>query len=90
MAMKDDGLAKLLEEMGELSTAVAKKQAYYHTDIHPDGGPPLSERMEDETGDVLAACQFVIENFGLDAARIEARRLEKLAIYKRWHADPDN
>lgn len=90
MTMKDDGLAKLLEEICELGTAVAKKQAYYHTNIHPDGGPPLSERIEDETADVLAACQLVIENFGLDTARIEARRIEKLAIYRGWHTDPDN
>ena len=90
MAMAGDGIVKLVEEMGELTTAVAKKLAYFHTDIHPDGGPPLSERMEEEAGDVLAACQFIIENFGLDAARIEARKIQKLAIYKEWHADPDN
>ncbi len=38
MAMTANGLTKLLEELGELAQVAAKKQAYFHTDAHPDGG----------------------------------------------------
>lgn len=37
MPMTANGLAKLLEELGELSQVAAKKLAYFHTDEHPDG-----------------------------------------------------
>lgn len=44
------GLAKLIEECGELIQVAGKKLAFYTTDVHPDGGPSpsLKRRMEDE------------------------------------------
>lgn len=88
--MVANGLAKLLEEIGELGQVAAKKLAYYHTDEHPDGGKPLSERLEEEIADVIAASRFVSETFELNTTRIEARIAEKLNRFKEWHSDPDN
>lgn len=91
MTMAARGLAKLTEECGELMQVVGKKLAYYNDSAeHPDGGPPLSERMEDEMGDVLAAIEFVAQRLGLDEARIEVRARTKLALFQRWDALPEN
>lgn len=56
--LRANGLAKLLEELGELSQVCAKKLAYYHTDEHPDGAGSLRERMQEEIADVAAAMLF--------------------------------
>jgi NTP pyrophosphatase (non-canonical NTP hydrolase) len=90
MPMTANGLAKLIEECGELTQVAGKKIAYYNTDIHPDGAGSLAQRLQDEIADVLAAAQFVAQNFQLDALAIEARRLRKLALFASWHADPTN
>lgn len=49
--MPAKGLAKLIEECGELQQIAGKKLAYYTTDEHPDGQGPLSTRLEDEIAD---------------------------------------
>lgn len=90
MTMTADGLAKLLEECGELSQVAAKKLAYFHTDEHPDGAGSLKTRLQDEMGDVIAACRFVADCFGLDEDAIEARYDKKLALFQKWHAETDN
>ena len=87
MTMAGHGLIKLLEELGELSQVAAKKLAYMDTDTHPDGGEPLSKRLENEMADVTAAISFVAKTFSLDTARIDALVLEKLAQYIDWHKD---
>jgi len=89
MTMEKNGLAKLVEECGELIQVAAKKMAFMHTDKHPDGNGSLKNRMEEEAGDVLAAIIFVKENFGLSEANIELRTGEKLAKFRAWHADPN-
>ena len=88
--MTAKGLAKLIEECGELQQVAGKRLAYYHTDEHPDGGRSLKERLEDEIGDVVAASMLVTELHGLDEYRIEKRVDQKLALFKEWHADPNN
>jgi hypothetical protein len=90
MPMTANGLAKLLEELGELSQVAAKKLAYFHTDKHPDGAGSLNERMEAEMGDVLAACAFVRRQFRLNDAAVANRYEVKLALFERWHADTTN
>lgn len=90
MTMTANGLAKLLEECGELSQVAAKKLAYFHTNEHPDGAGNLNERMEAEMADVAAACAFVQQQFGLNGKAIENRACIKLALFQRWHADNSN
>jgi len=88
--MTANGLAKLLEELGELSQVAAKKISYPNTDDHPDGGLPFSLRLEQEMGNVLAAIDFVIATHELSELNINMRRLEQLRTYHRWHNDPEN
>jgi len=88
--MAAKGLAKLNEECGELVQVIGKRLAYYTTDVHPDGGPPLTERLEDEIADVIAAAQFVAEAHGLDQERIAKRRDMKLHLFHKWHEEPNN
>lgn len=88
MTMTAKGLAKLLEECGELSQVAAKKLAYYDTDEHPDGAGPLSVRMENEMADVMAAIEFVAVRFGLDWDRIVSRKEQKIIRFVNWDADP--
>lgn len=90
MTMACNGLAKLNEECGELIAIIGKRLAYYHTDVHPDGGRPLSERLEDELADVMASILMVIHLHGLDLERIERRCGVKSGTFAGWHADPDN
>lgn len=90
MPMAVKGLAKLIEECGELQQVAGKRLAYYHTDEHPDRGPPLSQRLEDEIADVVAACRLVAEAHDLDEDRIAKRIGKKLALFREWHADPGN
>jgi NTP pyrophosphatase (non-canonical NTP hydrolase) len=88
--MTAGGLAKLIEELGELAQVAGKKLAYFHTDEHPDGAGSLRGRLQDEIGDVLAACQFVAMTLGLDQEAIKARRDKKLDRFLGWHNLPDN
>lgn len=90
MPMTANGLAKLLEELGELSQVAAKKLAYFHTDEHPDGAGSLKERMEAEMGDVMGAIDFVTITMGLNGHAIARRACDKLNTFQRWHADADN
>ncbi len=76
-----------MEECGELVQICGKKLAYFHTDTHPDGGPGLAERMEQEIADVFAAASFVVSAFGLDAGKINERAMMKLDRFKAWDRD---
>lgn len=98
-----NGLAKLIEECGELQQVAAKKLAYFDTDQHPDGSN-LRLRLEEEIADVLAACDLVILTFQLSnnismplsemsaklAETIQERRKRKLALFLTWHGQTDN
>ena len=90
MTMTANGLAKLLEECGELSQVAAKKLAYFDVNEHPDGAGALDLRMQDEIADVIAACLFVAHTFKLNVEAISDRRDRKLALFDQWHADTSN
>lgn len=90
MPMTANGLAKLLEELGELAQVAAKRLAYFHTSTHPDGAGDLNDRMQKEMADVRAASEFVTQTFGLDREAIASRAAQKLQLFQQWHADPDN
>jgi len=88
--MTANGLAKLIEECGELVQVAGKKLAYYTTDEHPDGGPSIKERLEEEMGDVVAAIALVAQLHELDGDRITERSEVKLDRFLGWHAKADN
>jgi NTP pyrophosphatase (non-canonical NTP hydrolase) len=80
------GLAKAMEECGELVQAAAKIMASGGEDTHWDGqGSPFT-RLEDEIADVRAALLFLIEvNPVLDRRQVETRTARKLALFRAWH-----
>lgn len=86
--LEKDGLVKLVEECGELIQVAAKKMARMDTDDHWDGMGPLSERLEDEMGDVLAAIKTVALNFNLDIDRIIQRSEDKRKLFRKWMEEP--
>ncbi len=90
MPMCANGLAKLIEECGELQQIAGKKLAYFHTDRHPDGAGAMSIRLQAEMGDVMAAIWFAAEALGLDSVDIENRKSQKLALFRKWHATSGN
>lgn len=90
MTMTANGLAKLIEECGELVQVAGKKLAYYSTDKHPDGAGGLAFRLQIEIADVMAAAKFVADNFNLDHNFIEGRFQSKLRQFREWHALSDN
>lgn len=78
------GIHKLQEEIGELGQVLGKIGAY-PVGRHPDGGPPLLDRAEEELADVIAAAHFFIQANQLDHEKILARIDEKFAKFKHWN-----
>lgn len=88
MAMAHKGLAKLAEELGELQQVVGKMLAFPEGD-HPDGGPPLLRRFEEEAGDVLAALTFSSSKLGADEIEVYSRAEIKLTLFQEWDTTND-
>lgn len=84
MPMSNNGRDKLIEELGELIQALGKYAAYPEGP-HPDGGPPLLQRISDEMGDVLAAIRFMCATHGVCLEEVEHRAEIKLAKFQQWH-----
>ena len=89
MTMTASGVAKLIEECGELTQILGKKLAYWHTDEHPDG-KPIHARIQEEMGDVLAAIWFTAQELGLDQRAIQDRAVAKRKLFDTWQAQIDN
>jgi hypothetical protein len=79
------GLAKLAEESGELVQILAKLVGASGRDTYYDG-TDLRARLIEECGDLRAALTFFVETNELGPA-VEARAAEKLALFRRWHAE---
>lgn len=90
MTMAAAGVAKLIEEMGELHQVLGKKLAWWDTDEPHWDGSTLRDRMVDEMADVQAAIYFVIDQLGLDEPRFDARSLAKGQLFKTWQEQLDN
>lgn len=84
--VKWPGVAKMLEEMGELAQPLGKLVMVRGKDKKHWSGP-LRPSIVEESADVMAAVMFLAEeNFTTEemAVFIE-RRSAKLAQYKEWH-----
>lgn len=77
------GIHKLTEECGEV-LQVLGKLGPYPDGQHPDGGPDLAVRLEEELADLRAAIQYVVQANGLDARRIAIRQGQKLKKFEGW------
>lgn len=77
------GLSKLDEEAGEVVQVIGKLMGTGGLTQHWDGSD-LRQRLVEEIGDVMAACEFVAQTNDLET-EVEIRRRDKLALFYRWH-----
>lgn len=87
--LEKKGLVKLTEECGELIQIAAKKMTRMNADKHWDGKGLISNRLQNEIGDVFAACVIVMENFDLNEDKILERAEKKLLLFKSWMTEKD-
>jgi len=80
------GLSKLIEEAGEVQQVVGKLIATGGKTKHWEGSD-LRERLQEELGDLIAACFFVMEANSLDEETIRSRHQAKLMLFHRWHVE---
>ena len=78
-------LGKLIEESGELASAAARCVIQGIGGVEPDTGKPNIVWLEDEIADVLANIKLTIDQFGLNADRIEERTERKKTKLRVWH-----
>jgi NTP pyrophosphatase (non-canonical NTP hydrolase) len=90
MTMAAKGVAKLIEECGELQQVLGKRLAWWSTDEPHWDGSDLDQRIAEEMGDVFAAIWFVVDKLGLDADAIKRRHVAKSDLFHEWEADPHN
>lgn len=82
------GLAKVLEECGEVVQVIGKL-IMTNGDVKHWEGEPLDERLTDEMADAYAAIQFAYKHaIGQRLKdRFEARVALKYATFERWHRE---
>jgi NTP pyrophosphatase (non-canonical NTP hydrolase) len=80
------GISKLIEEAGEVVQVCGKLLAT-KGDVNHWDGTNLKDRLQEEIGDLMAACFFVQENCGLDKEFIRQRIVKKLTLFNEWHAN---
>lgn len=80
------GLAKLVEECGELQQVLGKLVATHGVAEHWDG-TNLVERLGEELGDVLGAIAFLIQTNDLNFDKIAKRASIKIALFEKWQAE---
>lgn len=79
------GLAKLMEEMGELQQVLGKIMACEGPSAKYWDGSSLIPHLQEEVADVQAALMFFRDQNGLDIDLIADRREEKLQKFNYWH-----
>lgn len=78
-------LGKLLEELGEATSAVSRCLIQGIDEYEPETNKQNREWLEDELADVMANINLVTLHFELDEDRMN-RRMEKKALHlKKWH-----
>lgn len=89
------GLAKLLEECGEVIQVLSKLLAkgnldhvWTEVDGTPRGWGDLTDPLHEELGDLRAAMNFFIaSNEEVDVDRVFERADEKFVTFQRWHKE---
>jgi NTP pyrophosphatase (non-canonical NTP hydrolase) len=85
------GLAKLVEEMGELQAELMKLVAMGGDAFTPhwDGKGQLYDRIIEESGDVRAALIFFCEMNAIPKTLVHARADKKLERFRHWQAEQE-
>ncbi|HYW04623.1 MAG TPA: hypothetical protein VFA86_11855 [Gammaproteobacteria bacterium] len=82
MTTTANGLAKLVEECGELQQVAGKALVRMGRESARPAGS-LRTRLEEEMADMLAAADFVAETLALDQQGIRTRRDAKLDKFRQ-------
>lgn len=77
------GLAKLVEESGELMQVLGKLMATGGVRDHWDG-TDLEDRLYEELGDLHGTMLFFVHTNKLDSARINKRADNKIELFESW------
>lgn len=77
-------LGKLSEELGELSSAVARCTIQGIDEVQPVTGKPNREWITEEIADVIACITLVRTDFNLDTDAISARIDKKIEYLRDW------
>ncbi|RZK43636.1 MAG: hypothetical protein EOO61_04860 [Hymenobacter sp.] len=77
------GMAKLIEEAGEVTQVCGKIISVRGSPFYYDG-TQLRFPLQEELGDLLAAITYVIDENNLDKSVIRSRVTEKLKKYYNW------
>lgn len=83
------GLAKLMEEMGELQQVLGKVMACTGPNAIYWDGTSLVPRIQEEMADVRASIIFFCKANGLDKQFIHDRADEKLVKFRHWQYDQE-
>lgn len=82
------GLAKIVEETGELNQVIGKIMAAEGEVNAWLSKEEMVTGLADEIADVMAALQFVIgHSEHLDMDTIEHRAMKKLEVFEEWHKE---
>lgn len=81
------GIAKLIEEMGEVGQVVGRLMAL-HGQLATLGGIDVKRDLVKELADLQAAIDFVMgERTREERGVFTERRSTKLALFQKWHHD---
>lgn len=79
------GVAKVIEETGELGQVFGKLISCGGLLQYPWGGPSFKEKLEEEIGDVLGALFYMMNQCDeIDANVIVQRAANKTHLFERW------
>lgn len=83
MTEKWRGIAKIIEESGELNQVLGKLMPF-PSGKHPDGKKNLKLRITDEVADLYAALEYFVVDNKLDQDYISKRKSKKLRKFQKW------
>ncbi len=78
-------LGKLVEEVNELGSAIARCIIQGVDEAEPVTGKINRAWLEDELADVLAGICLVVEHYKLDEGRMKVRTARKIEHLSQWH-----
>lgn len=76
---------KLMEELGECVSAVARCQIQGIYESQPITGKLNKLWLEEEIADVEAGIEIAKQHFQLDRVAIDARKARKIDLLLQWH-----
>lgn len=81
------GMAKTIEEIGELLQPFGKIQSVGGSNVYPWGDVNLSEKVEEEAADLIAALTFLVQKSPLIREEVVIDRYRrKTMLFEAWAA----